>query len=150
MLPLEAAHLDHSTHHLLLRSSPEGLTPDASVHPSCVLPSSGDITSLLCVMTSEKTPLLSSMSSHHISKSNYVLVIHGGAGTMIRESSTPEQRRRYKTALANALQAGYQVLQQGGEAMDAAVAAVTSMESKFTCQLKLVADENYFSRLSAI
>ncbi|KAG1812425.1 asparaginase [Suillus subaureus] len=41
---------------------------------------------------------------------NYVLVIHGGAGTMIREGSTPEQRAT------------------GGEAMDAAVEAVSVME----------------------
>lgn len=79
-----------------------------------------------------------------------MLVIHGGAGTMLRERSTPEQRRRYKAALADALQAGYKVLEHGGEAMDAAVAAVTSMESEFICQCQLVVDVDHSSRLSAI
>ncbi|KAI0812472.1 nucleophile aminohydrolase [Irpex lacteus] len=47
---------------------------------------------------------------------------------MSRERSTPEQRARYKASLNNALKAGYAVLKDGGEAMDAAVAAVASME----------------------
>jgi beta-aspartyl-peptidase (threonine type) len=36
----------------------------------------------------------------------------------------------YKTALKTALEAGYAVLREGGEAMDAAVAAVTVLESE--------------------
>jgi len=60
--------------------------------------------------------------------SRYVLVIHGGAGTMSREGSTPEKRATYRAALSQALKAGYGVLKQGGEAMDAVVAAVSVME----------------------
>jgi L-asparaginase / beta-aspartyl-peptidase len=59
---------------------------------------------------------------------NHVLVIHGGAGTMSREGSTPEQRAAYRAALSRALKAGYDVLKNGGEAMDAVVAAVSVME----------------------
>ncbi|KIJ67604.1 hypothetical protein HYDPIDRAFT_108464 [Hydnomerulius pinastri MD-312] len=59
---------------------------------------------------------------------NFVLVIHGGAGTMNREGSTPEKRAQYRAALGRALKAGHEVLKNGGEAMDAAVAAVTVME----------------------
>ncbi|KAJ2933227.1 hypothetical protein H1R20_g3814, partial [Candolleomyces eurysporus] len=57
-----------------------------------------------------------------------VLVIHGGAGTMSKDASTPTQRRAYKVALSNALKAGYAVLHDGGEALDAAVAAVSVLE----------------------
>ncbi|KAG2024074.1 L-asparaginase [Coprinopsis cinerea AmutBmut pab1-1] len=60
--------------------------------------------------------------------SGYVLVVHGGAGTMSKTGSTPEQRRAYRIALAEALKAGYAVLKDGGEALDAAVAAVAVME----------------------
>lgn len=45
-------------------------------------------------------------SPHRIPKGsakNYVLVIHGGAGTMSKEGSTPEQQAAYKAALAEAL-----------------------------------------------
>ena len=58
----------------------------------------------------------------------YVLVIHGGAGTMTRAGATPEKIEAYRAALREALNAGYKTLSQGGEAMDAAVAAVTVME----------------------
>lgn len=58
----------------------------------------------------------------------FTLVVHGGAGTMDRSRSTPELRARYKAALSKALLAGYEVLNTGGEAMDAVVAAVSSME----------------------
>lgn len=47
---------------------------------------------------------------------------------MSKDRSTPELRARYKAALSHALEAGYTVLKDGGEAMDAAVAAVSSME----------------------
>lgn len=79
----------------------------------------------LAAMLSEKTGLISKPPN---GKSRYVLVIHGGAGTMTRAGSTPEQQAAYKNALSKALQAGYEVLKEGGEAMDAAVAAVSSME----------------------
>jgi beta-aspartyl-peptidase (threonine type) len=59
---------------------------------------------------------------------NYVLAIHGGAGTMSRKESTPDKEARYKDALCQALRAGYAVLSEGGEALDAAVAAVSVME----------------------
>jgi L-asparaginase / beta-aspartyl-peptidase len=58
----------------------------------------------------------------------YVLIIHGGAGTMSKEGSTPEQQSHYKAALRTALRAGYAVLRDGGEAMDAVTAAVKAME----------------------
>ncbi|KAH9830741.1 asparaginase [Rhodofomes roseus] len=58
----------------------------------------------------------------------FTLVIHGGAGTMDKSRSTPELRASYKAALSRALLAGHEVLNSGGEAMDAVVAAVSSME----------------------
>jgi L-asparaginase / beta-aspartyl-peptidase len=83
-------------------------------------------------LLNEKRPLLARPEATSQNKPNksqkFTLVIHGGAGTMARERSTPEQRAGYKAALAQALKAGYDVLERGGEAMDAAVAAVSSME----------------------
>lgn len=77
----------------------------------------------------EKLPLISTHPKKGEGK--YVLVIHGGAGTMSREKSTPAQQAEYKAVLAQALRAGYAVLEQGGEAMDATVAAVMVLESRF-------------------
>jgi hypothetical protein len=68
----------------------------------------------------------------HGSKGNqrYVLVIHGGAGIMDRAKLTPEIQQLYHAALRKSLRAGYEVLSNGGEAMDAVVAAVSVMEGQ--------------------
>lgn len=47
---------------------------------------------------------------------------------MSRAGSTPEQRAGYRVALRAALEAGYKVLSDSGEAMDAVTAAVSTME----------------------
>jgi len=75
----------------------------------------------------EKTSLLSTGKKFK-GNSKYVLVIHGGAGTFNREGSTPGQREEYRKGLRKALVAGYDILQSGGEAIDAVTAAVTAME----------------------
>lgn len=59
---------------------------------------------------------------------SYVLVIHGGAGTINRESMTPEREQEYHTALERALQAGYEVLKNGGSSLDAVEHAVHVLE----------------------
>ena len=76
----------------------------------------------------EKQPLLP--RERNPKDSRYVLVIHGGAGVILREKSPPEQQARYHAGLRAALQAGNAILSTGGEAMDAAVAAVGVMEGK--------------------
>ncbi|HVK48273.1 MAG TPA: isoaspartyl peptidase/L-asparaginase [Pseudobacter sp.] len=57
-----------------------------------------------------------------------VLVIHGGAGTILKKNMTPEKERAYQDALRAALDKGYAILKRGGSAMDAVEAAVRSME----------------------
>lgn len=56
------------------------------------------------------------------------LVIHGGAGTITRESLTPELEAGYREQLTAALLAGYTILLDGGSALDAVQAAITLME----------------------
>ncbi len=61
-------------------------------------------------------------------KGNYVLVIHGGAGTILKSQMTPEKEAAYKAKLTEALQSGYAVLKKGGKSLDAVEAAVMIME----------------------
>lgn len=56
------------------------------------------------------------------------LVIHGGAGIILRENMTSEREAAYTAALETALQAGAAVLREGGSAVDAVQAAVIPME----------------------
>lgn len=58
----------------------------------------------------------------------YGLVIHGGAGFMEREQTTPEREAEYRAKLTEALNAGYTILEQGGAALDAVIAAVSLLE----------------------
>jgi len=58
----------------------------------------------------------------------YVLVIHGGAGTIVKSQMSPERENAYKAALDKALQTGNDILKSGGTALDAVEATVRSME----------------------
>lgn len=56
------------------------------------------------------------------------IVIHGGAGTISRDSMTPVQQQAYETTLKHAVDSGYQVLANGGSSLDAVSAAVVILE----------------------
>lgn len=56
------------------------------------------------------------------------MVIHGGAGTITPENISEEGRAEYVAKLEEALQAGFDVLNEGGSSLDAVVAAITIME----------------------
>ena len=66
-------------------------------------------------------------------KKRVVLAVHGGAGIILRSALTPEMEAEYRSALRDALAAGYEVLQHKDEgdqqaAVEAAEAAVRCME----------------------
>lgn len=61
-------------------------------------------------------------------KGRYVLVIHGGAGTILRSQRTPELEKKYTAALEQALATGQKILEEGGRALDAVEATVRVLE----------------------
>lgn len=58
----------------------------------------------------------------------FKILVHGGAGTILRSSLTPELEKAYREGLSAALQAGYQLLEKGDSAMQAVLAATRSLE----------------------
>jgi beta-aspartyl-peptidase (threonine type) len=58
----------------------------------------------------------------------YILTIHGGAGTILKENMTPELEASYKKGLEDALTIGYTLLEKGESALQAIKAAVISLE----------------------
>lgn len=56
------------------------------------------------------------------------IVIHGGAGVILRENLSDEQEAAYHAALETALDAGASILDEGGSSLDAVQAAVLTME----------------------
>ena len=59
---------------------------------------------------------------------DYVLVLHGGAGTITRESMTPDLERQYREKLTEALTAGREILAGGGSSLDAVESAIRILE----------------------
>ena len=63
------------------------------------------------------------MANHPIA-----IVMHGGAGTILRKNMTPQMEARYRASMKTALQTGYAVLKKGGTSLDAVQAAIQVLE----------------------
>lgn len=68
------------------------------------------------------------VSSSFAQNSKIAIAIHGGAGTILRENMTAEREAEYRAKLEEALQAGYEILNNGGSSLDAVVNAIQIME----------------------
>jgi beta-aspartyl-peptidase (threonine type) len=60
---------------------------------------------------------------------NAILVIHGGAGTILRKDMKPEKETAIRMKLNEALQAGNEILKLNGSACDAVQAAIVVLEN---------------------
>lgn len=58
----------------------------------------------------------------------YVLVIHGGAGTILKSQMSLEREKEYVNSLNKVLEKGNEILKNGGTALDAVEACVKLME----------------------
>ena len=59
---------------------------------------------------------------------NFSIAIHGGAGTILKEQMTTELEASYLNGLQSALESGYNVLKNGGSALNAVEIAVANLE----------------------
>ncbi|GJM32800.1 MAG: isoaspartyl peptidase/L-asparaginase [Saprospiraceae bacterium] len=62
-------------------------------------------------------------------KAEYAIVIHGGAGTILKKNMTDEKEAAYNEALNAALDIGEKVLQEGGTSGDAVVQTIMYLEN---------------------
>lgn len=62
------------------------------------------------------------------STKNFGIVIHGGAGTILKENMGDSLETAYKEKLKEAISAGYEILKSGGTSMDAVTATINIME----------------------
>ncbi|MDG4950951.1 isoaspartyl peptidase/L-asparaginase [Weeksellaceae bacterium KMM 9724] len=69
------------------------------------------------------------LSTWLIGQEKYVLVIHGGAGSISKENISPAEAIAYKAKLEEALKAGYAEIQQGKTSLEAVTAAIMVMEN---------------------
>ena len=61
-------------------------------------------------------------------KENYLVLIHGGAGSIERTKMEAEREKKYLENLKKGLQLSKQILEKKGSALDAVEAAVKFME----------------------
>lgn len=59
----------------------------------------------------------------------YAIAIHGGAGTILQSTMTPEKELAYKNGLQDAIEAGESILKSGGSAFDAVETAIIQLEN---------------------
>lgn len=69
---------------------------------------------------------LSDSTTSNVNK--FAIVIHGGAGTILRKNMTPEKEAAYKMKLEEAIRVGYDILKNGGSSLDAVEKTITVME----------------------
>ena len=58
----------------------------------------------------------------------FTIAIHGGAGTILRSSMTPELEKKYISGLQESMDKGFEMLASGSTALSAVIAAVVALE----------------------
>ncbi len=68
------------------------------------------------------------MSASKPASAPFGIAVHGGAGTVTRDSLSPEREREFRAGLTQALKAGDAILRAGGSSLNAVAAAVVVLE----------------------
>ena len=58
----------------------------------------------------------------------FAIIIHGGAGTILKKNMTPEKEAAYQAKLEEAIRVGYEILKNGGSSLDAVEKTINVME----------------------
>ena len=89
------------------------------------------ISILSCKNTPTETTKHASINTSETSqaKPDFAMVIHGGAGTILKENMSDEKEKVYLDALNLALSTGEAILKNGGSSMDAVVETIKTMEN---------------------
>ena len=68
------------------------------------------------------------ISCETVDKNEFAIVIHGGAGTILKENMSYELETAYKDKMKEALEAGHYILKTSGTSIDAVEAAIKILE----------------------
>lgn len=60
---------------------------------------------------------------------DFAIIIHGGAGTILKKNMTPEKEKAYQEKLTEAIKVGYNILLKGGESIDAVEQTIHVLEN---------------------
>lgn len=84
------------------------------------------LTTISCTSTPEKATTATTTPTDSLPK--FAIVIHGGAGTILKQHMSDSLEAAYKTKLEEAIRTGYTILQQGGSSLDAVEKTIQVME----------------------
>lgn len=82
-----------------------------------------------CKNEEKSTSEATKTSENSINKEeNFGIVIHGGAGTILKENMSDSLETAYKVKLKEAISAGYEILKNGGTSLEAVTHTIIIME----------------------
>ncbi|MBD0831124.1 isoaspartyl peptidase/L-asparaginase family protein [Aestuariibaculum sediminum] len=64
----------------------------------------------------------------NIKEAKFAIIIHGGAGTILKKNMSPEKEKLYKAKLEEAIRVGYNILNEGGSSIDAVQKTINTLE----------------------
>ena len=70
-----------------------------------------------------------SFGQQEVATENFGIVIHGGAGTILKKNMTPEKEQAYRSVLAEAISIGHAILKLGGTSQEAVEKTIHVMEN---------------------
>ena len=83
---------------------------------------------LLSLIISCKSEINDSSKNHQKKVNDFAIIIHGGAGTILKKNITPEKEAIYQEKLSEAIKIGYTILKNGGTSQEAVVKTIQVME----------------------
>ena len=72
--------------------------------------------------------IILTLNSCNKKNNHFAIVVHGGAGTILKDNMTNEMEKAYKQKLEEALNVGYSILKQNGKSVDAVEATIKILE----------------------
>jgi len=72
--------------------------------------------------------IASEVNEESFEKAEFAIVIHGGAGTILKKNMTDEKEAAYKAILEEAIRTGYDILKKGGTSLEAVTKTINIME----------------------
>lgn len=69
------------------------------------------------------------ITKKEIKQNEFAIIIHGGAGTILKKNMSPEKEKAYKDKLQEAIKVGYAILKDGGTSIDAVEKTIHVLEN---------------------
>jgi beta-aspartyl-peptidase (threonine type) len=86
------------------------------------------ITAILLFSFSCKNESTSKQNETMTKQNEFAIIIHGGAGTILKKNLSDEKEKAYKVKLEQAIRTGYAILKDGGTSQEAVVKTIQVME----------------------